>query len=250
MTHEQLRLLVSLGSCACACYLPDARSDRNTTRRRLRSTPAPNYKESTVNFQNTEGWKVASPQDAMLRGKWWEVFNDPELNALEDQLEINNQNIKQYFQNFMEARRWWLRRARSIGRRSPRARHGIAPSPPAISPIQLWQITGQTSTVVSAPIDVAWTPDFFGKIRNQVREEQYAAQVSAADLEVERLTEETSLAQYYFEIRGQDALEQILQETVAADQKLLDLTQSLYDTGIDDYYLRGCGSSHARRRAG
>ena len=96
--------------------------------------------------------------------------------------------------------------------------------------------TGQTSTVVSAPIDVAWTPDFFGKIRNQVREEQYAAQVSAADLEVERLTEETSLAQYYFEIRGQDALEQILQETVIADQKLLDLTQSLYDTGIDDYY--------------
>ena len=68
-------------------------------------TPAaPNYKESPVNFQDAEGWKVASPQDAMLRGKWWEIFGDSDLNALEDQLEINNQNIKQYFQQFMEAR--------------------------------------------------------------------------------------------------------------------------------------------------
>ena len=65
---------------------------------------APNYKESTVNFKDTDGWKVASPQDAMLRGNWWEVFNEPELNALEDQLNINNENIKEYFQNYMAAR--------------------------------------------------------------------------------------------------------------------------------------------------
>ena len=65
---------------------------------------APNYKESTVNFQDAGGWKVASPQDAMLRGNWWEVFNDPELNALEEQLNINNENLKQYFQNYMAAR--------------------------------------------------------------------------------------------------------------------------------------------------
>jgi NodT family efflux transporter outer membrane factor (OMF) lipoprotein len=78
-------------------------------------------------------------------------------------------------------------------------------------------------------------PDFFGKIRNQVREYQYAAQVSAADLQVERLTEESSLAQYYFEIRGQDALQKILNDTVEADQKTLDITQGLYKNGIDDY---------------
>ena len=65
---------------------------------------APNYKESTVNFHDADGWKVASPQDAMLRGNWWEVFNDPELNALEEQLNINNQNLKEYFQNYMAAR--------------------------------------------------------------------------------------------------------------------------------------------------
>ena len=65
---------------------------------------APNYKESTVNFHDTDGWKVASPQDAMIRGNWWEVFNEPELNALEEQLNINNQNLKEYFQNYMAAR--------------------------------------------------------------------------------------------------------------------------------------------------
>ena len=66
--------------------------------------PAAVYKESPAQFKETEGWTVAQPADAKLRGKWWEIFNDPELNALEDQLNINNQNIKQYFENFMEAR--------------------------------------------------------------------------------------------------------------------------------------------------
>jgi outer membrane protein TolC len=65
---------------------------------------APNYKESTVNFKDEDGWKVANPQDAMIRGKWWEVFNEPELNSLEEQLNVNNQNIQVSFQNFMEAR--------------------------------------------------------------------------------------------------------------------------------------------------
>src|ERR1700685_1057780 len=70
------------------------------------STPAPaaDYKESPTQFKENEGWTVAQPADAKLRGKWWEIFNDPELNALEEQLDINNQNIKQFFENFMEAR--------------------------------------------------------------------------------------------------------------------------------------------------
>ena len=69
--------------------------------------------------------------------------------------------------------------------------------------------TGQTSTLWSAPLDVSWTPDLWGKIRNQVREAQFSAQASDADLELEKLTEQASLAQYYFEIRGQDMLQKI-----------------------------------------
>ena len=67
-------------------------------------TAPPAFKESPAQFKETDGWTVAQPQDAALRGKWWEIYNEPELNALEEQLNINNQNIRQSFENFMEAR--------------------------------------------------------------------------------------------------------------------------------------------------
>ncbi|MGC2299412.1 MAG: efflux transporter outer membrane subunit, partial [Acidobacteriaceae bacterium] len=196
---------------------------------------APNYKESTVNFQDAEGWKVASPQDAMLRGNWWEVFQEPELNALEDQLNINNQNIKQYFEQYMEARaliaearsQFWpsitVNPAWSRSKSSSNLQHSSQAN------------TGQASTLWAAPLEVSWVPDLFGKIRNEVREAQYAAQVSAADLENEKLTEQASLAEYYFEIRGQDELQVILNQTVDADQKALDANQGAYDVGTGDY---------------
>lgn len=196
---------------------------------------APNYKESTVNFKNTEGWKVASPQDSRLRGKWWEIFNDPELNALEEQVNVDNQNIKQDFENLMEARaiireahaQYWPTVTASPSWSRQRTSSNLTHSTQAN--------TGQTSTLISFPVDVAWVPDFWGKIRNQVREAQYAAQVSAADLANEQLTEQASLAAFYFEILGQDALATILDETVQADQKALDVTMAAYETGVGDY---------------
>ena len=196
---------------------------------------APAYKESTVNFHDADGWKVASPQDAMIRGKWWEVFQEPELNALEEQLNVDNQNIKVSFENFMEARaviaearaQYWptitlgpsWRRSQSSGnlRNSSQAN------------------TGSASTLWSLPLSVSWTPDFWGRIRNQVHAAQYAAQVSAADLELEKLTEQAALAQYFFEVRGQDMLQQILNQTVEADRKALDAAQGAYDAGTGDY---------------
>ena len=204
-------------------------------------TPAPpqvtaaNYKESTVNFQDQNGWKVASPQDAMLRGNWWEVFHEPELNALEDQLNINNQNIKQYFQQYMEARAV-IAEARSqywptitLGPSWNRARTS------ANQRVSSTATTGSTYSLWELPLNVSWMPDLWGKIRNEVREAEYAAQVSAADLENEKLTEQASLAEYYFEIRGQDMLQQILNQTVDADQKALDANQGAYDAGTGDY---------------
>ena len=213
--------------------------------------PAPsaqNYKESTANFQDTQGWKVASPQEAMLRGKWWEVFNDSELNALEEQVNINNENIKEYFQNLMEARavirearaQYWPTVTANPSWQRTRASANLhntynTSAPGSTTPSGQATSSGQETTVWSFPIDISWVPDLWGKIRNEVRQAQYAAQVSAADLENERLTEQASLAQYYFEIRGQDALQQILDETVQADQKALDVTKAGYDTGIGDY---------------
>lgn len=196
---------------------------------------APNYKESTVNFQDQDGWKVASPQDAMIRGKWWEIFNEPELNALEEQLNINNQNIKVSFENYMQARaivnearaQYWP--TISVGPSWGRSRTSgnLRNSSQAN--------TGQASTLWAAPLSVSWTPDLWGRIRNQVRSAEYGAQVSAADLELEKLTEQASLAQYFFEIRGQDMLQKILNETVEADQRALDATQGAYEAGTGDF---------------
>jgi NodT family efflux transporter outer membrane factor (OMF) lipoprotein len=213
---------------------------------------APAYKESTAHFEDAPGWKVANPQDAMLKGKWWEIYNQTELNALEEQLNINNQNIRVSFENFMEARalireakaQYWptvttspaFTRSRASGNLSNASGNtGSATGATTGTASGVTTNAGRQSTVWSLPFDVSWTPDFFGKIRSEVREAQYGAQVSAADLENERLVEQASLAEFYFELRGQDALQKILDDTVAADKNSLELTKTLYDTGVDQY---------------
>jgi len=205
--------------------------------------PAAEYKESPTQFKENEGWTVAQPADAKLRGKWWEIFNDPELNALEEQLNINNQNIKEYFENYMEAR--------AIVREARAQYFPTLTAVPAITHSRTSANLGTTtvntgtgsgtsvvpklqSSLYSLPLEASWEPDLWGKVRNTVREAQYAAQVSAADLENERLTEQASLAEYFFEIRGQDMLQKIYDDTVVADQQAYDLTRGLYETGIDD----------------
>jgi len=208
--------------------------------------PAPEYKESPTQFKDAQAWTVAKPADAKLRGKWWEIFNDPELNRLEDELNINNQNIKEYFENFMEARAV-VREARaqffptlSVAPSFTRSRssQNLAGST-TVNANGTGTSTGTTSTssqstLYSLPLEASWEPDLWGKVRNTVRQAQYAAQVSAADLENERLTEQASLAEYFFEIRGQDQLQQILNDTVVADQKALELNRAAYETGVGD----------------
>jgi NodT family efflux transporter outer membrane factor (OMF) lipoprotein len=203
------------------------------------SVTAPNYKESTVNFKDADGWKVANPQDAMIRGKWWEIFNEPELNALEEQVNTDNQNIKLSYNNFMQARalvaearaQYWP--TITVGPSWSRSRGSSNAS--SSNNNNNNNSGAKTNSLWSLPLDVSWTPDFWGKIRNEVRTEQYNAQASAADLELERLTEQATLAEYYFEIRGQDKLQLILDETVASDQKALDAAQGAYDAGTGDY---------------
>jgi NodT family efflux transporter outer membrane factor (OMF) lipoprotein len=199
----------------------------------IATAPPAVYKESPTQFQDTDGWKVAQPQDAMLHGKWWEIYNDPELNALEEKLNIDNQNIKQFFENFMTARTL-IAEARS--QLYPTV--GTSPSYQASQTSSNLTNssnanTGRTSSIASLPFDVSWAPDLWGKVRNTIREQQYNAQLSAADLENERLTEQASLAAFFFEIRGQDALQQLLNDTVENDKKALELARARYETGVD-----------------
>ncbi len=217
----------------------------------------PAFKEGApAEYKNVSAgtWRPANPQDAVIKGKWWEIFNEPELNTLEDQLDINNQNIAQYFQNFMAARTLVRQANASLyptlsvdpgyqRAKTPAALRGFGISSTSGSggtgtgtgtgTGSVATSTGSTSTDLSLPFDVSWEPDLWGRVRNEIREYRYAAQVSAADLENERLTEEADLAEYYFQLRGQDALQDLYNRTVQADRQALELTRALVETGID-----------------
>ena len=192
------------------------------------------FKESPEQFKGSDGWSVAKPQDATLRGKWWEIYNDPELNALEEQLNIDNQNIRHAFDIFMEARAQ-VREARSqyfptVGVGGSYTRSQTSSN--LGSPSGTGTSSGNQTQIFSLPAEASWEPDLWGKVRNSVRASQYSAQLSAADLENERITEQASLAEFFFEIRGQDALQELLNKTVDADKKALQAVQGAYDTGI------------------
>jgi NodT family efflux transporter outer membrane factor (OMF) lipoprotein len=230
--------------------------------------PPPAFKEAAPAAYSSAPpgtWQPAQPQDAVLKGKWWEIFNEPELNALEDQLNIDNQNIAEYFQNFMAARAQ-VREARagyyptvtvnpsvSNSRTSTNASTaspiiaagsgstgtgttGTASTGTATTTTTAASSATKTSVVsdFSLPFEATWQPDLWGRIRNTVREFQNAAQVSAADLENERLTEQAALAEYYFELRGQDSLQDVYNRTIEADRQAFDLTRALVETGIDN----------------
>ena len=197
-----------------------------------------------MQVQDPGPWKVAQPQDAMLRGKWWEIFNDPELNGLEEQLNINNQNIKQFFENFMAARALvaqahsqlypTIGTTPSISRSQSSGNLGNSTPTTGTGGGAVATTGGRQSSLFSLPADVTWAPDLWGRIRSQIHAAQYNAQVSAADLENERLIEQASLANFLFELRGQDALQKIFDETIEADKKSVELTRARFETGIDN----------------
>jgi NodT family efflux transporter outer membrane factor (OMF) lipoprotein len=190
-------------------------------------------------------WQPARPEDAALKGKWWEMFNEPELNALEERLDIGNQNIAQYFQNFMAARAqvsearagaWPTVTVAPSYRRTAAGRSAIAGGAASGTSGTATAASSSGTTVINSfavPLDAAWEPDLWGRVANTVREMQNAAQVSAADLENERLSEQASLAEYFFELRGQDSLQDVYDRTIAADRTSLELTRALAATGID-----------------
>jgi len=199
-------------------------------------TPAA-YKELTpADYKNTEGWKVAQPKDDALRGKWWEIFGDPQLNALEEKVNVWNQNIAAAAASFFAARAL-VKEARSQLFPTVTTNPAITVQRPSATS-STSKAEGSTSSAVGTftdytlPFDATWQPDLFGRIRNTIKSAAYGAQASAADLENTRLTVQADVAVDYFQLRGQDALKQLLDSTVVAFQQSLDLTRALYETGI------------------
>jgi NodT family efflux transporter outer membrane factor (OMF) lipoprotein len=212
----------------------------------------PKYSRAPVEtppaYKELDGWKLAEPQDTALKGDWWELFGDPELNDLEKQVNVSNQTVASAAAAFLVARAM-VKEARAQLFPTVTVGPGITWERPS-STLHSGAVgstgaggtsgTGTTSTAsgtftdYTLPFDATYQVDLWGKIRNQVNANVYAAQASAADLQNVRLTAQAEVAVDYFSLRSQDAQKQLLDETVKAYQDALDLTKALYETGIDN----------------
>jgi NodT family efflux transporter outer membrane factor (OMF) lipoprotein len=183
-----------------------------------------------VAYKEGDGWKIAQPKDDVIRGAWWEIFNEPQLSAIEEQIGISNQNVIAAEARFQQARAL-VREARAgyfpTVTFGPGVTHARTPGLTSAS-----GGSARTTTDYSLPIDVAWELDVWGRIRRTVESNQASAQASAADLEAARLSYQAALAQDYFQLRTYDAQKQLLDATVAAYQKSLELTKNRYAGGV------------------
>jgi NodT family efflux transporter outer membrane factor (OMF) lipoprotein len=194
---------------------------------------APAYKELTPSdYAQTDGWKVAQPKDDTLRGKWWEIFGDPQLNALEEQVSISNQNIAAASANFLAARAV-VKEARASYFPTVTAGLAVTNSRTSTGGNQYSATRGTPATYYSMSYDASYVPDLWGKIRNNVKSSVYNAQATAADLENVRLTAQADVAVYYYELRSYDSLKRSYDGTVTAYREYLDLTRARFETGID-----------------
>jgi NodT family efflux transporter outer membrane factor (OMF) lipoprotein len=196
----------------------------------------PGYKETPP-----DSWKQAQPNAAVPRGKWWEIYNDPQLNALEEQVNISNQNVL-----LAEAQ---YRGARDQVRIARSALFPLVSTAPSLTysrnsstvSTQLAGANGQTTNVAVAvpprtdytlPVDVSYQVDIWGNIRRSVVAAKQTAVSSDADLENARLSFQAQLAEFYFELHGLDGDAALLQKTVVSFQQYLQLTKDRFDAGV------------------
>lgn len=184
------------------------------------------YKESA-----SPGFSTAQPADALSKGKWWEIYADPELNSLEDQATAANQSLKAAEAQFAEARA-----AVQVARAAYYPTVSGTGTATRTRQSQNKALFSATSPLnyndFQLPIDASWEPDVWGRVRRTVEAARSEAQASAADLAGVDLSLHAELALDYFELRGLDTQKQLLDSTVVAYQKALDLTESRYKGGI------------------
>ncbi|HET7634561.1 MAG TPA: efflux transporter outer membrane subunit [Burkholderiales bacterium] len=193
----------------------------------------PNYVRPGVTlpaaYKENGNWKPARPQDLISRGNWWQIFGDPKLNTLEQQIDISNQNVRLAEAQFREARA--LVQA---------ARAGYFPTVSGtVSTSRSGSSSGSGNRIATGPVtdhtlslDASWEADVWGRIRRTVEASEANAQASAADLESARLSAQADLAQDYFLLRVTDAQQQLLNDTVAAYERSLQLTKNQYAAGV------------------
>jgi NodT family efflux transporter outer membrane factor (OMF) lipoprotein len=198
-------------------------------------TVGPKYRTPDVAapsaYKETEGWKVARPDDQALRGSWWELFSDPQLNALEEQVATGNQNLKAF-----EAR---YREARTAIRFNRAAEFPTISTSPSIASVRDSSNRPYLPPGVAIrqagdfvlPFDVGYELDLWGRVRRSVAAARAEAQASAADLATAKLSLQAELAFDYYELRSADAQKQLLDRTVESYAQALRLTQNRFEGG-------------------
>ena len=183
-------------------------------------------------YKDVGNWKAAQPSDEARKGNWWEIFQDAQLNTLEDKLSVSNQTLRAAQDQFMEARAA-LRISRS-------AKFPLVTVGSSIT--QNRESLNRTLSNPAAPVyysdflvsggDVSYEADVWGRVRHLVEASRTQAQASAADLETVRLSLHAELALDYFTLRGLDAQKQLFDSNVDAFQKAVDLTQNRFQGGV------------------
>ena len=197
---------------------------------------AATFKEATADVP--DGWKLGTPIDQLPKGAWWSIYQDPALDALERQVALSNQNIKSFEAQYRQAQAI-VDEARSqelptvgVSAGVTRSRSGGSGGIGSTSGVTT---TGSSSrgarTQFTAEGTASWDLDLWGRIRRQVESDVASAQVSATDLANATLSAQSTLATDYFQLRAQDALTQLLTDTVKADEEALRITQNQYDAG-------------------
>jgi len=194
----------------------------------------PNYKRPEFNsapgYKEVGDWKPSEPSDVLSRGPWWEIFNDEQLNALEVQINISNENVKAAAAAVDQARAlvsqaragFWPSVAANVGR--TRGSAGAGPTQ--------YGSTQQTLNTNTAGVTGTWSIDIWGQIRRTVEGDVASWQSSAAALAAAQLSAQGELATDYFELRAQDALQKLLDDTVDAQKLSLKITESRYKFGV------------------
>jgi NodT family efflux transporter outer membrane factor (OMF) lipoprotein len=198
------------------------------------STPTPAaYKEQPpASYQGAEQWQPANPADQTSRGKWWEIFGDPELNQLEEQVATSNQDLKVFEARFREARA-----AIRFNRAAQFPTISTAPSAAYTkssdySPSFPSKIQEASTGDFVLPVDISYELDLWGRVRRSVAAAREEAQATAGDYETAKLSLEAELAMDYFNLRSADAQKALLDDTVKAYADNVQLTTHRFKGGV------------------
>ncbi|NUU02226.1 efflux transporter outer membrane subunit [Herbaspirillum robiniae] len=191
----------------------------------------PQMDEAPAVFKEGQNWNPAQPRDLAANGKWWEMFGDPQLNALVDQVDISNQNLALAEANFraamalVQSSRAAYSPTLDASASATRSRSGSSSSSSSSA-------GAGVRNSYSFALNASWEADVWGKVRRDVEASSASAQASAADLAAARLSAQASLAQSYLQLRVLDAQQKLLEETVEAYQRSYQLTQNQYAAGM------------------